>query len=29
VKTLEFAIETTDLKKYFNDIHAVDGIQFI
>ena len=23
---LEFAIETTELKKYFDDIHAVDGI---
>jgi len=26
VNKLEFAIETNDLKKYFDDIHAVDGI---
>ncbi|MFX1495077.1 MAG: ATP-binding cassette domain-containing protein, partial [Promethearchaeota archaeon] len=23
---MSYAIETTDLKKYFGDIHAVDGI---
>jgi len=23
---VELAIETTELKKYFNDIHAVDGL---
>jgi len=26
VITLEYAIETHGLKKYFGDIHAVDGI---